>query len=197
MEKMKKLTTLASIVLLCGASNLAAAMPARDNIEVYENWKVAHLSQDHEYWAYTELDTGYTFAYVASRDVVGAGCDITSIALTSDVLKFPRSSANITAVLNYGLNSERSYSGQLIRSSRRWASLYGVLTIPTEVLPELIRNSYIGMDKTFSVLLQQDNRTVSSGLGRTFGMRNAYQRAIDLCRQDVNKGEYIETIGIK
>lgn len=177
--------------------NVANAMPARDNIEVYESWRVAHLSQEHEYWAYTELDSGHVLAYVASRDVVGAGCDITSIALTSDVLKAPVGKNPISVVLSYGMNMERSLSGRFIPSKRRWASMYGVLTIPISQLPDLIRESYIGSDKTFSLLMQQDRKTVATGVGRTFGMRNAYNRAIDLCRNDVNKGEYIQTIGIK
>jgi hypothetical protein len=196
---MNKFTLLASVGIIFGASGIAtvSAMPARDSIEVYESWKVAHLPNEHEYWAYTELDTGYTLAYVASKDVVGPGCDMTSIAITSDVLKFPRSTSPLMITLNYGLNTDRTFNGMLVKRARQWASLYGVTTIPTNVLPELVRSSYIGSDKTFSVLLQQDNQTVSTGLGRTFGMRNAYQRAIDLCRLDVNRREYPPKMGIK
>jgi hypothetical protein len=196
---MIKFSMLASVTLFLGVSGIANvnAMPDRNNIEVYESWKVAYLPFEHEYWAYTELDAGYTLAYVASKDVVGPGCDMTSIAITSDILKFPRSASPLMITLNYGLNTDRTLNGMLVKRSRQWASLYGVTTIPTNVLPELVRNSYIGSDKTFTLLFQQDNRTVSTGLGRTFGMRNAYQRAIDLCRLDVNRREYPPKMGIK
>ncbi|MDI5833256.1 hypothetical protein OCF84_20975 (plasmid) [Shewanella xiamenensis] len=187
---------IAAMCLLVPTTHLSA-MPARDNIEVFESWRVAHLTQANEYWAYTELDSGHVLAYVASRDSVGPGCEITSIALTSDVLKLPKGKGPITATLSYGLNMERTMNGQLIPSQRRWASMYGLLTIPPSELPDLVRSSYIGSDKSFSILLQQDFKTVATGVGRTFGMRNAYNRVIDLCRQDTNKGEFIPMVGIK
>lgn len=191
-----KRALLAAVCMLMPMSQLNA-MPARDSIEVFESWRVAHLTQANEYWAYTELDSGHVLAYVASRDSVGPGCDITSIALTSDVLKLPKGKGPISVTLSYGLNLERTLRGQLVPSQRRWASMYGLLTIPPSELPDLVRGSYIGSDKSFSLLIQQDFKTVATGVGRTFGMRNAYNRVIDLCRQDSNKGEVIPMVGIK
>ena len=166
------------------------AMPKRDSVELFEDWKVAHVTYENEYWAYTEMDSGYKVAFIATRDVVGPGCTLNKLVVLSDTL-LNKNRDYTKARLSFGSRGDLYIEGQLINSSRSWASMYSVISADSQTFPTVLSKSYSRMDNTLSLVFTSKGQTNVSTVGRTSGMFNAFNRATDLCREARSKNEII------
>lgn len=186
MLKKVSLLTIAALV-----APTVMAMPKQQFLQGYESWSVAKNLDDNEYWAYGELDNGYTLAFIASRDVVGPGCTLNKIALTSDVLLNPKPLNNrgITATFLVG---DSSFGGQLIPSKKTWASMYSVVSVSASEVANSLYKADIGRAKTVSLVLESGGISIEDAGAMSGGMYNAYKHALDLCRLDRAANEIID-----
>ncbi|GGB66395.1 hypothetical protein GCM10011607_28820 [Shewanella inventionis] len=158
----------------------ANAMPNRTELELFDNWKVAYLQPENEYWAYAELTEGYNIALVAGSDVVGPGCRVTNVAVFSDVKTLQR--ANITARITFGESGENKLEGLLVENRRPWASMYSVVNTSTKYIDEFVDNVYNTNDKAMTLTLHDENEFVAKDVLDMSGVRSAYIRMIERCQ---------------
>ncbi len=185
---LKKISVLAMVALV--APNLSA-MPKQQYLQGYENWNVAKNQEDNEYWAYGELDNGYTLAFIATRDVVGPGCTLNKIAITSDVLLQPKPQGDSGVIATF-LVGNTSFAGQLIPSRKSWASMYSVVSVSADEVSNSLHEAYNQGAKTVSLILESGGVSIEDAATSSGGMYNAYKHAIDLCRLDRARNEVVD-----
>ena len=169
----------ASLAML-GMVAAAEAMPNRTDLEQFDNWSVAYLEPENEYWAYAELYKGFNIALVASNDVVGPGCKVTNIAVFSDVRKLDRNAVH--ARLMFGESGEHFIEGQLIETARPWASMYSVVNAQTKYLDEFIETVYLSNDRAMTITLHKENEFIAKDVANMAGLNSAYIRMIERCQ---------------
>lgn len=158
----------------------ANAMPNRTELELFDNWKVAYLQPENEYWAYAELTNGYGISLVAGSDVVGPGCRVTNVAIFSDVKTQQR--PNLTARITFGESSQYKLEGLLIEVRRPWASMYSVVNTSTKYIDEFVDNVYMTNDKAMTLTLHDENEFVAEDVLNMAGVKSAYVRMIERCQ---------------
>lgn len=183
----------ASLALL-GFVATANAMPNRTELEVFDNWKVAYLEPENEYWAYTELNNGFNVALVASNDVVGPGCRVTNVAVFSDVRTLTRD--DITSRLMFGESGEHFIEGRLIQTSRPWASLYSVVNTQTKYIDDFIESVYLSSDRAITITINNENEFIAKDVANMAGLNSAYIRMIERCQLGETR-RFRPTVGFK
>jgi hypothetical protein len=176
----KKIRSLVLAVPLVSFAISVAAMPERTELEVYDNWKVVFLDNENEYWAYTELRGGYNIALVASNDVAGPGCKVTSFTVFSDVKLLKRE--DIKASISFGESQENVVTGDLIEGKRKWAPMYSILNISSQFVDELVESAYLSNDRAIVLTLHSQNQFIAKDSGDMSGMASAYNRMIERCQ---------------